>query len=93
MCQSTSIYVIDLKDKKVSHISYPLDGFDFPKSLSMASNSKFIESYSWEGSNIINITTFLVSINADSTSRITPKQIWQYDTTTKQYILLQTLSE
>lgn len=93
MCQDTSIYVLDLKDKKVFDVQYPMNGYDFPKSLSKAANSKFIESYSWKENNIINLTTFLVSIDTKSTNRISPKQIWEYNIATKQYTLIQTLSE
>lgn len=94
-CHGVGLYVIDLKDKKVSYISYPQEGFNYQGRL--AADTPFIDSYSWINEQSLRITTFLVlhpyNDNEESFYRVTPKQNWNYDTVTRKYTLLETLSE
>ena len=91
MCQSFSIYIVDLKEKEVSFVQYPKDAPQYAGSI--AADSNFIESYSWQESDTLVFKTFLVLSGEEGVYRATPKQLWNYDISTKEYTLVSTYDE
>lgn len=55
--------------------------------------AEIIESYSWNNSNSINISSYAIGAEKGTGKyyQISPKKIWRYDIGTKQHSLLQTL--
>ncbi len=89
------IYVIDLTAKKIIEINPPQREQDYSGQKESPTQSIFplIESYGWDNG-ALKITFYFVGFSSDEKYyRISPKEIWRYDLTTKQYTLLETLPE
>jgi hypothetical protein len=93
-----AIYVIDLTAKRIIRIGSPRRAQDYTGEGSHLGRDVFpvIESYKWGSGDSVNVVFYFVATGSDEGGgyyRISPKEIWRYDLTTKQYTLLQTLPE
>ncbi|MFH1198399.1 MAG: hypothetical protein V1720_22040 [bacterium] len=88
-----TLIVFDLQSGETIHINAPSE-------LMSYKDAKFpyIESYEWEGEklNMVMYTVKMVYIPKPETIeyyRIEPKQLWQYDLSTKVYTFLKNIDE
>jgi hypothetical protein len=82
-CFSFSVNVVDLVNRKVSYILYPIKRVDYKGDASLYEDnvaSPFIESYSFDGDNLKIISYFTgVDKNDGQIYRISPRQLWSFD--------------
>jgi hypothetical protein len=95
-CHNFYMYIADLVGKRLTHVSPPRREQEYsgqkesPTEIVMP----FIESYTWNTDDSLNVTVALVTTeDGSSYFRISPKEIWRYDLATKQYALVETLPE
>ena len=87
-CQSYDIYVVDLSAGTLSLMDSPLP--------SMTDNDPFLESFTWNSKNAFTVVAYLTKFDETSPSeftRISPKQLWQYDLSTGKYTFVKDLPE
>jgi Flp pilus assembly protein TadG len=88
------ITVVDIKNGKLINIAPQVSYDPYSKSQAEQLNlASFIDSYSWDGNDGIDITSYLLSIGYGNSNliRMSPKEIWNYDLATGVYSLVATI--
>lgn len=96
VCRDVYLYAVDLKNLNIIYIQTPVtaEGKKINTDYRYIDVAQFIDSYVWKNGGI-NITAFAIGLGKTATNyeRITPKEVWNYNFTTGQYTLVQTLPE
>lgn len=101
LCQAFSLHAINFVDRSLSTIPLPIYANSYNGSKKEYSDiTEYVEISGWADSTNIRIISFLVGIpvsvssdNPGTLRRVSSKQIWNYNLVTKEYTLVQTLSE
>jgi|SRR5690348_3548086 hypothetical protein len=89
-----AIFVLDINNKVIFQINPPKREQDYhgPKESPTQSIFPVIESYEWNKDSSLILTFYFAGyFNDDKYYRISPKEIWRYDLSTKQYTFLKNL--
>lgn len=94
-CWSSMIYVADVANTKLSLIIVPRSKSDYKIDMQQYSEIKpYIESYVLNN-DILQLSFFFLGVNKDNGEnyRVSPKEVWNYDLLTQQYVLIKSLPE